>query len=988
MTGLLVMIAMSTIKTDVSPAKRQRSVCHGPGRRRAWLGRVVGWGCGILVAALLLSDPAAASSDGTLAQKRADRRAAVRAAVRLALADSASAPFGLLVIPVDFADWRLPARWEASADLGPRLFPLAGESLANYYRIASHGRLELKILLAPLVHLPGDRRDYSDIGFGGNYERTRQLATDALDGVAALGLDFRLVDTDGPDRRAGSADDDGEVDGVLILHAAPGEENDPTDGLIQALQFYLREPVVSRGVAARMYAVASQRSGLGIWAHEVAHLVGLEDRYDPFFAVSGGEVAGRGGLGVFSLMAAGAFGGGDGTGAALFDAFSAAQLGWCDVRTVRGDGARLDTLRSISDSGEAWRIWTHGREGAEYFLLEVRGGPAAGPFDAGVPAGQLLIYHVDEDLPERQQSSAQPPRHIRVALVEADGDGQLADGIDRGRAEDLFPGPLGVTQLTPSSSPSSAGYGGATEIWLVDIASWTNGVVFRLRDATSFDADVNFAFTTDRPPRLQLDVRELGERPANLSAQISVASLPAWGSFGGGGLEVQAVLQRNAAGVWTLAEPVVWAEDSSLPPGATTTFRVVLPGVDWAGNEQQREWVWRSLDNALDFRTAWPGTWRQVFPGGDSGTIWHRWAGAPYVTGDDSAVLICTGADYDSPSAWDEARYTNNADVALISPPLPSGPCCVRLIHAIESDIVRPGVGWDAGVVEFVLPDGTVAPAFPLDGYGAEVEPAAPNALHGRAGFAALDSLTGDGPWDWRVDLFPVPEVVGPLRLRLRFASDPIYRGRGWIVSRLETVDPPQGGSGFPVVLEGDNRAPSALLWNWSGEEASAYSIEMSRRPGAAWETLWEGWPSFGSPAYPARVALSELAIPEQTGRDVRLLLRVVAQTSLGRVVSRPLTYYRDGGAPEAVFFTAPYPNPATSEVRMLVDLPAGEKGRLSVWDIRGRLVKRLLVTGGGQSLLIWDGRDQDQRPAASGLYVLQLDAAGRNVRRSVVLIR
>jgi len=315
-----------------------------------------------------LGQPARGGLDISLQNLRAEKRAALREAAAEAKQADQPALFGLLVIPVDFADWRLPSDWEPSTQLGPRLFPEVGETLGNYFRIASGNRLDLQIFLAPLVRLPGQRLDYSDRYFQGN-QRTRQLATDALTAVSALGLDFRQLDMEGPDRQPGSADDDGEVDGVLILHAAPGLENDPSDGLIEALQFYLTVPVVDRGVVARSYAVASQESGIGIWAHEVGHLLGLNDRYDLDRSVSGDNAVARGGLGIFSLMAAGAWGRGDGTGAALLDAYSAAQLGWCDILPLRG-GDEPDTLRANWAGRQAWRIWTHGLAGPEYFLLE------------------------------------------------------------------------------------------------------------------------------------------------------------------------------------------------------------------------------------------------------------------------------------------------------------------------------------------------------------------------------------------------------------------------------------------------------------------------------------------------------------------------------------------------------------------------------------------------------------------------------------------
>ncbi len=918
-----------------------------------------------------------------LTQLRAERRAAMRTAAR---ADSLPLPFALLVIPVDFADARLPGDWEAQAALGGRLFPPQGETLAGYYRIASRGRLDLGILLAPLVHLAGTRREYSDRDLGGGYTRTRRLARESLEGALADGLDFRLLDDDGPDRRAGSGDDDGQVDGVLILHAGIGEENDPVGGLVQALQFYLDEPVVDRGVVAGVYAVASMRSGLGIWAHEVGHLLGLEDRYDRRLASTGGDVLSRGGLGIFSLMAAGAWGNGNGAGAALLDAYSMAELGWCEIVPQRGAAPGLpDTLRPTSETGRAWRVWTHGRSGPEYFLLETRGGPAAGPFDAAVPPDELLVYHVDEEVPE---AVTWPAPHLRVALLEADGDGSLADGLDRGGPQDLFPGSLGVTALTPATQPSSGGYDGPTEISLTAITSLADGVSLGVQDAVDFAVSVRLGFGAGAPPRLWLDVQETGPPLTGLTGVIEAVGSPSWGRFEDGELQASLLFERDASGLWTVLDPPAWIDDPPLPAGASTRFRIQLAAQDWSGVEVFRSWVWRDDDLALDFAGSWPGTWEILYPGGVTSTTWQRWAGAPYLTGDGSPVLICTGSLYTQPSDWPIAEYENRADVVLRSAPLPRDMTAVRLVHAMDGELVRPGVAWDAGLVEFEGGDGSIRPAAPVDGYDGIVDPASQASLHGRPAFVGTDSLTAAGPWRWRLDLIPVPDLPPPVRLRLHFASDPQFGGRGWVVAGLQAALLPDRSSAFPVaILPGSGGEPARLVWDGPGLPVAGYRVEASRDQGISWLEIWSGAPGAGAGGYAHGLRLENLPADLSVPASERLVLRVVADAGVGEVASRGLAWYRDGGAESPQLLAAPYPNPALGEVRILVQLPALGTGRLGVYDLRGRCLRTWMLSGGSR-LLRWDGRDGRGRPAASGLYFFRLACEGREAVRSVVLLR
>jgi M6 family metalloprotease-like protein len=909
----------------------------------------------------------------------------VRAAARVATPLQPAA-FGLLVVPVDFTDLRLPPGWDPTT-LDGRLYPRTGETLTSYFRTASGGRLELRILLSPLVHLDGRRRDYSDVGYSGN-ERSRALAREALAKVAALGLDFRLLDTEGPDRRAGSADDDGEVDGVLLLHSGPGRESDLQDGLIDALQYYLETPVRQGGVAARMYAVASMHSGLGIWAHETAHLLGLEDRYDPYHPVSDDDPVSRGGLGIFSLMAAGAWGCGDGSGAALLDAYSAAQLGWCEVTPVRQTGAEPDTLRPWLAGGQVWRVWKHGLREQEYFLLETRGGEPAGPFDAMVAPGQLLVYHVDESLPEGV-ASAGSERHLRVALVEADGDGRLAaaDPQDRGRAEDLFPGPLGVTELTPFSSPDSHGYSGPSEVSLLQITSLPEGVALRVSDAAFPGFQVGFGLSDDPLPRVELAATPTGGPVVtSLEADLKVLSLPAWGRFAGGTLERRVALTVGADGVWRPAETVSWQPDPLLPAGAATTFQVrLMSGDGWVGSPTQHLWLWRPVGDPLDL-AGWPANWQIVYPEQDSTTTWHLWPGEGALTADESPVLACTGTAYTTPASWPDARYSNEADAALITPPLAAGTEAVLLVHALEAESIRPSTAQDGAVVELLQDDGTVVPLAPLDGYDGRVSAQALNALHDRDCFIGEDALGTGGPAAWRVDLLPLPETGTTLRLRLRLASDPLWRRRGWFVCRLQAVGLPGQGSAFPVTLSTGGDARICWTWPWSAQlTATHFALEQQEADGSGWQRIWEGMGQ-QTAAGGRELEMGTLALGG--ARSDRVVLRVLADTPVGWITSRPVVWYADGGA-GSLFLDAPYPNPSRGEVRILLELPADDRGRLTIYDLRGQLVRRWDLLG-GRRLLVWDGRDQQGRRVAAATYLLRLRQAdgGREVVRKVTLTR
>jgi len=929
-----------------------------------------------MVLALFLLSPVFAAGQTDLQGLRAERRATSR---RIQ-ADKSDGPalFGLLVIPVDFSDARLPDGWNSTA-LSSRLTPDSGETLRHYFQVASESNLELRITLAPLVSLAGTRRDYSDRDLGGDGIRTRALATQSLEAVRDLGYEFRRLDMEGPDRTAGTDDDDGQVDGVLILHSAPGQENDPESGLIQPLQFFLEDPVVSDGIAASFYAVASMQSGPGIWSHETAHLLGLEDRYDPLLPSGGSEVHSRGGLGRFSLMASGAWGTGDGWGAALPDAYSRVQMGWIGVQNLPAASALPVTLQA----GHALRIWSRSKVGPEFFLLETRDPVAAAPFDAHVPGGDLVIYHLDESLPEGGWSDDGPGRyHLRVRLVEADNDQGLQHGVDDGRAEDLFPGPLGQTVFGPSTLPASDGYGGPSEVLIGEISRLTGGVSFRSWAADDASVDFEFGFTSGTTPELRIRARETGTPLADLSVTVEAVGSPTWGQFSGGAV-IDVPLGKTDPGTWQPFAPVRWYPDAGVPAGSRTTFTFRFTGSGFDSGSEARTWTWSTAAATLDFASVWPGEWVVDHPDGEFGTTWHRWAGAPYLTLNQGPVLACTDEAFSTSADWPAVHYGNRAHTTLTSGELASDVGAVRLVHAIETEILAAGEAGDGGLIVWVDPSGNEVPAVPLDGYPGRIAPRAANARHGDPVFfeEPLD-ISGDNPL-WRTDIIPVPLMgPGPWKLRFVFASNTLWRYRGWFIASVEPLTDVLTLSSFPVVWDGD------LGWQWllAPPTARAFEVREFDEDSREWSALWSGTvsPAPGTGWY--RLDGGTLLDAMAPGSRTRQPVMVVGFNETGPVGSRPVTIYRDGGDGVATALSRPWPNPGSAPIRFQLDVPVALTAKVSIFDVKGRLIRRLDYPAGSH-LGIWDGYDGGGRRAPAGVYFLRLDGSGPVTTRKVVLL-
>ncbi len=884
--------------------------------------------------------------------------------MRTAFTDPAkSGPlFRLLVIPVDFADRRLPVDWDPARDLTPRVAGLGAETLERYFYAASGRSDVLRVTLAPLVHLVEETSWYSDRYNPHSVVRTRALAAEAIAGADAAGLDFATADADG----------DGIVDGVLILHAAPGLENDPVDGWVEPLQFYLEEPYRQGGHEAQSYAVASLHSGPGVWAHETGHLLGLEDRYDTDLPADPGSAVSRGGLGAVSLMAAGAWGRGDGTGAALPDAYSLLELGWAE-ETVLSSGTAGTVIRAPR---HVTRIPASADDPGEYFLVRLRGGFDDAPYDAAFPELRFEVLHVDESVPDDAVSSGASP-HLRVRLVEADGVDDVAAGETSGGPQDLF-GDGDV--FGPYSSPSSDGYAGPSEARL-EFKGVTYDYSF-MYDLLGNPFDLDFAMI-DNGGEVTCHIVLTGHAAWDDEISVIVTKLDYddFGRFAPGVLQVERSLERDDHIIWILTEAIVWQPGDTPGPGDASEFTVQIFRNGTLLETVERTWVWEPADEpfALDdpFATGWSE------PSIGSTTHWFAWSPAAAPGLPDAPLLACTATAHGDGSDWPDVLYANLGDARLTSPRfIPEPGSVLRLIHAVDIHAFTPGTGSDGALVSYLDPEGDYTTLTPDGGYDGRVDGAVENPLHGREAFVSPGGLTDDDAPVWRVDTFVFPEdLAGGTRLEFRLASDRLRRGRGWLLGRMDLVADP--GSPFAAAWD-EARGGVALSWPW--EMPERISVDASLDNGATWSPVWDGDVPAGQTADDMVIPAAQLALPDGYG-DARVLLRGRIRIDLGEVVSRSALL----GAlatPPALSLGLPRPNPSAGEVFLEVHTEA-IGARLSAYDARARRVRNWWLPNGAY-LVSWDGRDDDGRRLPAGLYLLRLSVPDGAVTptRKVVLLR
>ena len=91
-----------------------------------------------------------------------------------------------------------------------------------------------------------------------------------------------------------------------------------------------------------------------------------------------------------------------------------------------------------------------------------------------------------------------------------------------------------------------------------------------------------------------------------------------------------------------------------------------------------------------------------------------------------------------------------------------------------------------------------------------------------------------------------------------------------------------------------------------------------------------------------------------------------------------------------APLLRAPYPNPFNPATTLVYGVPSPARVSLRIYDSSGRLVRSLLdqVVSAGIDALVWDGRDGQGKPVASGLYYAEFRSPGHAESRKLVLVR
>ncbi|WP_155953878.1 two-component regulator propeller domain-containing protein, partial [Pseudomonas sp. URIL14HWK12:I7] len=138
---------------------------------------------------------------------------------------------------------------------------------------------------------------------------------------------------------------------------------------------------------------------------------------------------------------------------------------------------------------------------------------------------------------------------------------------------------------------------------------------------------------------------------------------------------------------------------------------------------------------------------------------------------------------------------------------------------------------------------------------------------------------------------------------------------------------------------------------------------------------------------------LAAAGLNEAQGEVVVLSLRgVVPEAGLRGVVSlNGVKEERLGDEVPVVFgLEGVYPNPVRGEAAIRYALAEEAEVRLVVYDAVGREVRRLVegMQEEGEHRVVWDGRGEDGRPLAAGVYFVRLETPEYVATKKIVLVK
>lgn len=349
------------------------------------------------------------------------------------------------VILVDYRDLAFTHGDDARATFTD--FFQEGEKSARQYMLDnSNGRFRPQFDIYGPYHLSKNMSYYGGNDDYGNDKAVGEMVAEACQ--LATEVDFSQYDNNG----------DGYCDAVIVIYAGNGEAQSGKKSSVWPCQWSLTESEYNKtltlnGVKIDKFAVFNELNGssstkidgIGTFAHEFSHVLGLPDYY------STNPYASYFGMGSWSLMDYGCYAD-NGYTPAGYTAYDKMTLGWIDDIPEPEPASHLTLTpmnQGSAETDQAYRLI--GENENEYYVLENR---ARIKWDQHLPAEGLLIYHVNYNKRRWDYNTVNAQNPLCMALVAADNARSTFT-----ESTDLFP-LNSVDAFTDTSTPAATLYTG------------------------------------------------------------------------------------------------------------------------------------------------------------------------------------------------------------------------------------------------------------------------------------------------------------------------------------------------------------------------------------------------------------------------------------------------------------------------------------------------------------------------------------------------
>ena len=324
-------------------------------------------------------------------------------------------------------------------------------SIRDYFVKNSMGLFRPTFDIYGPVTISRNRNDYGTTSSGSdgrNYEGARSALIEALDSLKKKeSIDYSKYDNDG----------DGEIDFTYMFYAGVGANNSGVVGAIWPHAWYIGNSVNKRSgknmgndIYANRYACSNEidgyaykkdnstdiLGGIGTFAHEFSHVLGLPDMYDlkgnnPRKTPKKWDVMDNGNYNCPSNSY-----GTQNCAPPFYSAFERMSLGWMTPAELYTVGqVKLDKI----DGNNAYSV-TNPNNPDEMFLLEYRTQKA---WDVGQPNSGMLIWHIDYVASVwKEKTVNNDGEHMHVDIEEA-----VPETDKYARPYDVFPGTKAVTNF-------------------------------------------------------------------------------------------------------------------------------------------------------------------------------------------------------------------------------------------------------------------------------------------------------------------------------------------------------------------------------------------------------------------------------------------------------------------------------------------------------------------------------------------------------------